>query len=195
MGVDAATAIASAIQPKVSEIDKALAREILNTPHLNGGYNSEVKRISAILARHRKSAEVSATPAQSAVEVAQQIADKCKFADNVIDMYETEFVSVASPIIEAYGVQQKRDIEIKYQIIYEEWEKATSAHVGARREGVLMRMALEKARKFIADEYADPKQEEYGHWLSREARPVHDAICEALYGGAALSPDDIAGGK
>jgi len=40
--------------------------------------------------------------------------------------------------------------------------------------------ALEAARKFIADEYRDPAAEVYGHWLSAEARPVFDEICDAL---------------
>jgi len=30
----------------------ALAREILNTPHLNGGYNTEVKRVATLIDRH-----------------------------------------------------------------------------------------------------------------------------------------------
>jgi hypothetical protein len=40
--------------------------------------------------------------------------------------------------------------------------------------------ALEAARKFIADEYRDPAAEVDGHWLSSEARPVFDEICDAL---------------
>lgn len=40
--------------------------------------------------------------------------------------------------------------------------------------------ALEAARKFIADEYSDPAAEVDGHWLSAEARPVFDEICDAL---------------
>lgn len=39
--------------------------------------------------------------------------------------------------------------------------------------------AVKNARDFIGNEYADPRQEEYGHWLAPEAQKVHQALCDA----------------
>lgn len=39
---------------------------------------------------------------------------------------------------------------------------------------------IERARKFIATEYADPSQLPKGDWISPAAKPAHDALCLVL---------------
>lgn len=46
--------------------------------------------------------------------------------------------------------------------------------------------ALEAAQQFIAEQHADPTCAAEGEWVSKEARPVHDLICDALHPRAAL---------
>lgn len=40
--------------------------------------------------------------------------------------------------------------------------------------------ALEAARVFIVDQFANPAVSENGQWLDQDARPVHDQICAAI---------------
>lgn len=64
------------VNPRLTELfarqsDAEVAREILNTPHLNGGYNTELNRITAIIARHRQASPARVTP--SARDCVEQI--------------------------------------------------------------------------------------------------------------------------
>ncbi len=52
--------------------------------------------------------------------------------------------------------------------------------------------ALKAAREFIADEFNDDAYEEFGEWLSPEARAVHKQLCEAEATLASLREADHA---
>ena len=52
--------------------------------------------------------------------------------------------------------------------------------------------ALKAAREFIADEFNDDRYEEFGEWLSPEARDVHKQLCEAEVALSALREADHA---
>ena len=52
--------------------------------------------------------------------------------------------------------------------------------------------ALKAAREFIADEFNDYRYEEFGEWLSPEARDVHRQLCEAEVALASLREADHA---
>ena len=49
--------------------------------------------------------------------------------------------------------------------------------------------ALTAAKDFIALEYADARQEQYGEWLAPEARKVFGLICEAITTLVSRPPD------
>jgi len=49
------------------------------------------------------------------------------------------------------------------------------------RENERLKITLERARIFIEKEYRDHSAEEYGEWLSLDARPIHEEIIKALH--------------
>jgi hypothetical protein len=59
--------------------EEALARQLLNTPHLSGGYNTEVKRFTKILDR-----VIAEREAQARLEGAKAMQVKC--ADVIEDL-------------------------------------------------------------------------------------------------------------
>jgi hypothetical protein len=44
-----------------------------------------------------------------------------------------------------------------------------------------MEDAIDAAMEFIADQYRDPTQEEWGEWLAKDARPTYEILINARY--------------
>lgn len=56
--------------------------------------------------------------------------------------------------------------------------RSQAREYGARAER--LRVALDKAAKFIADQFATDEDEDNGEWLAKEAREIYATLCKAL---------------
>jgi hypothetical protein len=68
------------------------------------------------------------------------------------------------------------DQAVNCRVLAEKCSRAATHEARAER----LRVALDKAGKFIADQFATDEDEDNGEWLAKDAREIYATLCKAL---------------